>query len=187
MGNNMKLIVGLGNVGEKYLKTRHNAGFLVLDQLTKELEEEGIEVDWKEESKFKTFIAKIKYKNNDILLVKPATYMNRSGEAVREIINFYKVPLENLTVVFDDIDLPLGTIRIREKGSAGTHKGMKSIIQELGTEKFKRVRIGIESRGEFAPKLQDIHSFVLSDFLEREYPLIAESIKEACKAIKTSS
>ncbi len=180
----MKIIVGLGNIGEKYLKTRHNAGFLTLDQLVSEMEEEGIEVKWKEESKFRAIIAKVKYKEEDVLLVKPTTLMNLSGQAVRLIMDFYKEPIENLTVIFDDIDLPLGTIRIREKGSAGTHKGMKSIIQELGTEEFKRIRIGIESRGEFAPKLQDIHSFVLSDFLEREYPLIFESIKEACEAIK---
>lgn len=183
----MKIIAGLGNIGEKYLKTRHNAGFLVLDQLTKELEEEGINVNWKEESKFKAIIAKIKYKEKDVILIKPTTLMNNSGESIRTILDFYKEPIQNLTVIYDDIDLPLGTVRIREKGSAGTHNGMRSIIRELGTTEFNRIRIGIESRGVHAPKLQDLHSFVLSDFLKNEYELISNSIKEACSEIKRIS
>lgn len=180
----MKIIVGLGNIGGKYVKTRHNCGFLVLDQFVKELEDEGIKVVWKEESKFKAIIAKTKYNNEDLLLVKPTTLMNLSGEAVSKIVNFYKEPLENLTVIFDDIDLPLGKIRIRDKGSAGTHNGMKSVIEKLGTENFKRIRIGIESRGELTPKQQDTSSFVLSEFTKKEYKGIGTAIKEATKELK---
>lgn len=180
----MKIIVGLGNIGEKYLKTRHNCGFLVLDELVKHLEEEGLKVDWKEDVKLKAITAKFKYKNETLLLAKPTTLMNLSGEAVSRILSFYKESLENLIVIYDDIDLPLGKIRIREKGSAGTHNGMKSVIQELGTEDFKRIRIGIESRGELAPKEQDLHSYVLNNFNKEEYPLISKAIKEAVSELK---
>lgn len=182
----MKIIVGLGNIGGKYVKTRHNCGFLVLDQFVKELEDEEIKISWKEESKFKAIIAKIKYKNEDLLLVKPTTLMNLSGEAVSKIVNFYKEPIGNLIVIFDDIDLPLGKIRVRDKGSAGTHNGMKSVIEKLGTENFKRIRIGIESRGELTPKQQDTSSFVLSEFTEKEYGAIGNGIKEAVKGLKNN-
>lgn len=180
----MKIIVGLGNVGEKYLKTRHNCGFLVLDQFVDELEKEGTKVEWKEESKFKAITAKINYKNQTAYLVKPTTLMNLSGEAVSKILTFFKVPVENMTVIYDDIDLPIGSIRIREKGSAGTHNGMKSIIETIGTSDFPRIRIGIESRGKFTPEQQDLHSFVLTNFLEEEYPEISKAIKEATKELK---
>lgn len=180
----MKILVGLGNIGEKYLTTRHNVGFIVLDQFAKELEEEGIEITWKEETKLKAIIAKVHYKNEILVLVKPITLMNNSGQAVSQILNFYKDTRENIIVIYDDIDLPLGTIRFREKGSAGTHNGMRSIIQELGTEDFKRLRIGIESRGEFTPQQQDLSSFVLSNFIEKEHALLENSIKEALKELK---
>ncbi|MBI5753565.1 aminoacyl-tRNA hydrolase [Candidatus Peregrinibacteria bacterium] len=180
----MKIIVGLGNFGEKYLKTRHNCGFLVLDELVKQLEEENISVKWKEETKLQSSAVKINFNGKSILLVKPLTYMNLSGDAVSKVLNFYKENLENLIVIYDDIDLPLGKIRIRDDGSAGTHNGMKSIIQSLGTEKFKRIRIGIESRGKVAPKEQDLSNFVLSNFTKPEYGLISESLKEAVKELK---
>lgn len=180
----MKIVVGLGNVGEKYLKTRHNCGFLALDEFTKQLENEGIEVKWKNESKLEAEIAKVDYKGEKLLLVKPTTFMNLSGEAVSKILNFYKEEKKNLTVIYDDIDLPLGKIRVREKGSAGTHNGMKSIIQCLGSEDFNRIRIGIESRGELAPKQQDLSDFVLGNFIKAEYPLIAEALKESIEELK---
>lgn len=168
----MKIIVGLGNIGTKYVKTRHNCGFLVLDALTQ---------DWKEDHKLNAFIAKVIFAGNTVLLVKPTTLMNNSGQAVSKILHFFKEPLSNLIVISDDIDLPLGKIRIREKGSAGTHNGLKSVIQELGSENFKRIRIGIESRGELTPKQQDISDFVLSDFNKEEMPIITKSIKEVAK------
>ncbi len=182
----MKIIVGLGNIGNKYVKTRHNCGFLVLDEFVKQLENnEEITVNWKEETKFEALTAKVPYKNEIVYLVKPVTLMNRSGQAISKIMNFFKEPLENLLVIYDDIDLPLGKIRYREKGSAGSHNGMRSTIEHLGSENFPRLRIGIESRGEFAPSQQDLSSFVLSDFLEQEYSLIKNAIKEAVEELKS--
>jgi len=170
----MKIIVGLGNPGKEYANTRHNAGFMALDALHKKLNAE----DWKEESKFKAEIASATVNGEKVLLVKPTTFMNLSGEAVTKILSFYKIDLEDLTVIYDDIDLPTGTIRIRDKGSAGTHNGMKSIIQLLGSEEFKRIRIGTESRGELAPEQQDTSSYVLSDFGKEEKVLIDKAIEE---------
>ncbi len=180
----MKIIVGLGNIGEKYVLTRHNAGFLALDQFVKELEDDGEKIKWKEENKFYAIIAKTKYNDKEMLLVKPTTLMNLSGKAVQKIVSFYKEPIENIIIIYDDIDLPLGTIRVRDKGSAGTHKGMKSIIEELGTENFSRIRIGIESRGQHAPESQEISNFVLSKFLESEYEEIFKGLKATTKALK---
>jgi len=170
----MKIIVGLGNIGGKYAKTRHNTGFIVVDALFNKLNG----TDWKEEPKFKSLIAECVFKGEKVLLAKPTTLMNLSGQAISSIVNFYKEPLENLTVIYDDVDLPLGTIRIRDKGSAGTHNGMKSVIQELGTEEFKRIRIGIEGRGTTSPKEQDTSSYVLSAFAKEEEPIIKKAIEE---------
>jgi len=170
----MKIIVGLGNIGDKYTKNRHNTGFMTVDALADKL---GV-TEWKEEPKFSSFTATATIKGEKILLVKPTTLMNLSGQAISSIVNFYKEPLENLTVIYDDLDLPLGTIRIRDKGSAGTHNGMKSVIQELGTEEFKRIRIGIEGRGTTSPEQQDTSSYVLSGFTKEEEPTIKKAISE---------
>lgn len=174
----MKIIIGLGNIGAKYLNTRHNCGFLAIDALAEELVKKGAEVRFEEEKKLKSAIAKIIYKDETILLVKPLTFMNLSGEAVTAILSFYKAPLENLAVIYDDIDLPLGKVRIREKGSAGTHNGMRDILEKLGTENFQRIRIGIESRGESAPEQQDLHSFVLSNFTDEEKQKLDAALSE---------
>ena len=180
----MKIIVGLGNVGEKYSRTRHNCGFLVIDRLAEKLSREGLQIDWKEEKKFKAFVANIEIKNTKILLVKPVTLMNLSGESVLEILNFYKLQAASLIIAYDDIDLPLGKIRIRDKGSAGTHNGMRSIIQMLGTDHFKRIRIGIESRGETSAKQQDLSSFVLANFSKEEIPTLNQAIDLAAEELK---
>ena len=180
----MKIIVGLGNIGTKYTKTRHNAGFLALDEFTRQLETENVPYEWKEDTKLKSIISKIEYKNTQILLVKPTTLMNLSGEAVSKILNFFKVALEDLIVIYDDIDLPLGTIRVREKGSAGTHNGMRSIIEQLGDEKFQRIRIGIESRGELTHKSIDLTDFVLGEFTSKEYTLIKDSLEKTSEELK---
>lgn len=182
----MKIIVGLGNIGEKYAKMRHNCGFFVLDEFVRQIEEEQkTSIKWKEDSKMKAITAKILHNDQVIFLAKPTTLMNLSGEAISKILNFFKEPTENLIVIFDDIDLPLGQIRFREQGGAGTHNGMRSVIQELGTENFPRLRIGIESRGELTPEKQDISSFVLSDFTEKEIPPLKKSIKEAVEMLKS--
>jgi peptidyl-tRNA hydrolase, PTH1 family len=170
----MKIIVGLGNPGPDYIKSRHNAGFMVVQALFKKLEGDK----WKEVPKFKSLTAECIHNGEKILLVKPLTMMNLSGQAVTKILQFYKEPPENLTIIYDDLDLPLGTVRIREKGSAGTHNGMKSIVQELGTEEFGRIRLGIEARGETSPKQQDTSSYVLSDFTKEEEPIMEKAIEE---------
>ncbi len=167
----MKVIVGLGNIGPKYSQNRHNTGFIFLDHFAKSFKD----INWKEEPKFKAIIAK----TGQIFLVKPTTLMNLSGEAVSKILNFYKLTPPDLVVIYDDVDLPLGKIRVRQKGSAGTHNGLKSVIEHLGTEEFTRIRIGIESRGVSAPTSQDISSFVLSDFSGKELVTLKKSIKEA--------
>lgn len=179
----MKIIVGLGNIGGKYAKTRHNAGFLALDEFTRQLEAKNIAYEWKEEPKFKAFVTKFTYEDSPVVLVKPTTLMNISGEAVSKILNFYKVSEKNIAIIYDDIDLPLGSIRVREKGSAGSHNGMKSIINELGHENFTRIRIGIESRGEIMHKSIELKDFVLGEFTSQEYPIIKESLGKASEEI----
>lgn len=182
----MKIIVGLGNPGEKYMETRHNAGYLALDYLVHQAEQEGLNLNWKEESKLKSLTCRLSLNGEIYFLVKPLTFMNLSGESVTAVLNFFKEPQENLVVIYDDIDLPLGKIRVREKGSAGTHNGMKSIIQQLGSNEFKRIRIGIESRGETAPAQQDLHSFVLNNFSNEEKEKLIEVLKEVTKEIKSA-
>ena len=183
----MQIIVGLGNPGEKYAKTRHNIGFMVVDGLLDKLNSlSDQKIDWKEEKKFNALLATLAVKDGKgekILLAKPLTMMNLSGQAVSKILNFYKESPENLTVIYYDLDLPLGAVRIRDKGSAGTHNGMKSVIQELGTEEFKRIRIGTESRGVTSPIEQDTVSYVLSPFTKEEEPLIEKAVKEVVKSL----
>lgn len=174
----MKIIVGLGNPGTKYLTTRHNIGFLCLDYLIKDLK-----ITWKEEKKLKAATAKITHNDEILYLVKPLTFMNLSGQAVSAVLSFFKQTPQDLTVIYDDVDLPFQEIRIRDKGSAGTHNGMKSIIQELGTQEFRRIRLGIESRGQYAPAQQDLSSFVLNNFSQEEMDLLPNIFTEAIKEI----
>ncbi|HPW52899.1 MAG TPA: aminoacyl-tRNA hydrolase [Erysipelotrichaceae bacterium] len=135
----MKLIVGLGNPGREYARTRHNAGFLVLDILADKLH---VDVNRKA---FNALVGKTMYKGQQVLLMKPQTYMNNSGEAVRKAVNYYQInPQEDLLVIYDDLDISYGQIRLRSKGSSGGHKGMKSIIANILTKEFPRIRIGIE-------------------------------------------
>ncbi len=174
----MRIIVGLGNLGPKYADTRHNVGFYALELLEKTLNKDDIKLNWKEEKKLKSITAKFEYNGEQTLFVKPTTFMNLSGKAVSKILSYYKSDTKDLSIIYDDIDLEIGTIRIRDKGSAGTHNGMKSIIQELGTNEFKRIRIGIESRGTLAPEIRDLSSFVLSKFSEEELKIITKKLKE---------
>lgn len=143
----MKLIVGLGNPGSEYADTRHNIGYMILDKLAKELGEESAR--WNEQDKFQAVTARI----GDVLLVKPITFMNRSGEAVSAIMRFYKLSPADVWVIHDDIDLPMGKIRIREQGSSAGHNGVQSIINALGTNNFVRYRLGI-GRGKATGKIR---------------------------------
>ena len=133
----MKLIVGLGNPGKEYEKTRHNCGFRVIEKLEAEFGETCNKV------KFQGLYTKVKYKGEDIILLKPTTYMNLSGQSVIEAMKFFKVNLEDIIVIYDDLDTEVGKIRLRETGNPGGHNGMKNVVQHLNSKNFKRVRVGI--------------------------------------------
>lgn len=176
----MKIICGLGNPGAEYAETRHNAGFLFVDE-------------WARKYDFPEFVVKgdalVSEKGqgeSKVLLVKPMTFMNLSGEALAKIVNFYKVPLENVVVVYDDVDLSLGEVRFRDSGSAGTHNGMKSVIQQLGSQEFPRLRLGVESRGKTAPAQMDLSDFVLSRFSDEEWEVFLGELAEAETLLKNS-
>lgn len=168
----MKLIVGLGNPTKDYEKTRHNAGFMVMDALSKELSTSI------SNSKFKGEYVKVKYKGEDIFLLKPMTYMNNSGESVIQIMNFFKISPNDLIVIYDDLDMPTGRLRLRENGSAGGHNGIKSIIANIGTQNFKRIRVGIDRH----PRIPVV-DYVLGRFSKDEQPLIEAGINDAVKAV----
>lgn len=159
----MKLIVGLGNPGKKYQDTRHNIGFMCLDNYAKENN-----VKFKKENKFKGESLKL----GNLVLLKPHTFMNLSGESVRATMDYYDIEIDDVLIIFDDLALPTGKIRLREKGSSGGHNGIKSIISHTGTDVFKRLRIGIDSN-----PLVDTKDFVLSKFSKQETPIISDSIK----------
>lgn len=171
----MIIIVGLGNPGKEYVNTRHNIGFDVIDKLA---DEAGTEVA---EKKHKALIGKGVLDGQKVILAKPQTYMNLSGESVRELIDYYKVDEENeLIVISDDISLEPGNIRIRIKGSAGGHNGLKNIIQHLGHDKFLRVKMGVGEK----PKGYDLADWVLGHFSKEERPVLDEAIERAADAIK---
>lgn len=169
------LIVGLGNPGKEYAFTRHNAGFLTLDYLSDILK---VSIN---RSKFKALVAEGTIGDKRVLLMQPQTYMNNSGEAVIEAVNFYKIKPENVIVIFDDISLPVGKMRIRKSGSAGGHNGIKSIIAHLGTQDFPRVKIGV---GEKPHKEMDLADWVLSKFPQDEQKVLFEKFGDASEAVK---
>lgn len=175
----MKLIVGLGNPGKEYEDTRHNVGFMCVDFLREHLQFE----DFKLQKKFKALVCEGSLNEEKLILAKPQTFMNLSGEAVQSLVNFYHCNPQDLWVIYDDVDLKLGEIRIRQEGSLGTHNGMKSVVSLLGFSNFPRIRIGIESRGESAPGKQDISSFVLHPFSKEEGHLVQESVQKASDAL----
>ena len=168
----MKLIVGLGNPGKKYEHTRHNMGFDVVDLFS-----ELAEIDIDKEA-FKGLVGRGKVFDEDVYLLKPQTYMNLSGESVREIVSYFKIPTEDIIVIYDDLDLEPGKIRIRLSGSSGGHKGIQNIIENLGTEEIKRIRIGIGK-----PTFDTI-DYVLGKPLKEERPLIDDAINNAVEALK---
>ncbi len=169
----MYVIVGLGNPGKQYNKTRHNVGFDVIDMLAKEY---GISVT---KIKHKALIGEGRIGTEKVLLVKPQTYMNLSGETLIDIYNYYKVDLENIVVIYDDIDLDVGKLRIRKKGSAGTHNGMRSIVKCLGSTEFPRVRVGVSK----PMPGQNLADFVLSRFRKEEADDLAMGLEKACNAV----
>ncbi|CEN31931.1 aminoacyl-tRNA hydrolase [Paraclostridium sordellii] len=169
----MYVIVGLGNPGKQYEHTRHNVGFDVIDILAKEY---GISVT---KIKHKALIGEGRVGSEKVILVKPQTYMNLSGETLIDIYNYYKVDSNNIVVIYDDIDLEVGKIRIRKKGSGGTHNGMRSILKCLGTNEFPRVRIGVSKPRQG----QDLADFVLSRFRKEEADDIQDGLEKAAKAV----
>ena len=174
----MKIIVGLGNPGKQYEKTRHNAGFMFLDALQKHPEfTDGGQVDFTLVKKFEAEIADVNRKGERIILVKPQTYMNLSGKSVAALMDYYKAELDNLIVANDDIDLPVGMIRVRKGGSSAGQKGLQNIIDFLNSDQFTRFRIGISQSGERNDQIETVN-FVLGKFNEREKPLIDEVIED---------
>lgn len=168
----MKLIVGLGNPGKKYEKTRHNMGFMVLDLLS---DISMIDID---KEVFHGLSGRGKIFDEDVILFKPTTYMNLSGTAVGEMVRYFKISLDDIIVVCDDMMLEVGDIRLRRKGSSGGQKGLQNIIDILGTEEFKRIRIGI------GKPTYDVVDYVLGKPLKEEQPLIEQAITNAVEAIK---
>lgn len=186
----MYLIVGLGNPGEKYKNTRHNLGFMVVDELARKMLPLA-KTNWKKNKKFNS---ELLTPNSQLILVKPQTFMNASGVGVKKLISFYKINPENLWVIHDDVDLPLGKIKIRIGGAAAGHHGVESIIQRLGTDKFVRFRLGIghprlhqgyggrAGRGTGA----QVERYVLQDFEVNEKSETKTMIKKAVKAVRTA-
>ncbi|MBA3609063.1 MAG: aminoacyl-tRNA hydrolase [Chthoniobacterales bacterium] len=165
----MRLIAGLGNPGREYQRTRHNIGFMVLDRLAADAR-----LSWDFSAKWNAGWAK-----SDVIMVKPATFMNRSGEAVAAIANFYKIAAAEVLVVLDDLALPLGRLRVRSQGSSGGHNGLESVIEHFGTEAIPRLRVGIGA----APSHGAV-DYVLGRFFEEEQPVLDATIKRAGEAVK---
>lgn len=169
------IIAGLGNPGVQYEHTRHNAGFAVVEALEKKF---GFKAD---RHRFKAKVGSAVIGGKSCLVMKPETFMNLSGDAVEEAMSFYKIPIENLIVVFDDISLEPGQLRIRRKGSAGGHNGIKSIIARCGSEDFPRVKMGV---GKKPRPDYDLADWVLSKFNEEDGKKLNEAAQKACAAIE---
>lgn len=169
----MLFIVGLGNPGTRFNATRHNIGFEVIERLAYDYH---IQID---RSKHKAFVGQGVIKGEKVLLIKPQTYMNLSGESVTMALDFYKETPDKLIVIYDDTDLAVGRLRIRERGSAGGHNGIKNIIAHLKTQEFDRVRVGVGAK----PPGYDMADYVLSRFTDDEMPVIQKSIKMAADAV----
>ena len=168
------IVVGLGNPGAKYESTRHNAGFMAVDTLA---EKKGFDI---KKLRFKSLVGDTVISGKRCLVMKPSTFMNSSGEAVVEAMNFYKVPIENVLVCVDDINLEPGKLRIRRKGSDGGHNGLKSIIYLTGSDDFPRIRIGV---GKKPYKEMDLADWVLGNIPKEDLPAMHEAADKACEAI----
>lgn len=168
------LLVGLGNPGSKYESTRHNMGWLALDSL---MEKEKFALN---KLRFKAWTGMLDYKGHKILVMKPQTYMNLSGESVGAAARFYKIPAEHILVVSDDIDLPVGKLRLRSAGSAGGHNGLKNIIQHLGSERFPRIKVGVGSPKQAGYEVVD---WVIGMPMGEEQKVLLEALDRAAQAI----
>jgi PTH1 family peptidyl-tRNA hydrolase len=171
-GPEIKMVVGLGNPGKKYVDTRHNIGFRVIDSLAERLRLDA------RKKRFGACLGSGEFVNRKLILLKPMRFMNCSGEVVATVANFYKLVLSNLLVVIDDMALPPGRIRIRMRGSAGGHNGLADVIEKLGTENISRLRIGIGQNDE-----KEAYDYVLSKPTEAERPLLDEAIVKARDAV----
>ena len=169
------LIIGLGNPGRRYEKNRHNVGFMLVSRLSVKFGESFGRVE------SKALVSKSVYKGERVILVKPQTYMNASGVAVSSLARFYQVALENILVAYDDVDLPLGTLRLRPSGGSAGQKGMQSIIERLGTEDFPRLRIGTGR----PPGRMEAADYVLQDFAATETELLEETLLRGVEAVLT--
>jgi len=171
----MKIVVGLGNPGAEYENHRHNVGFMVLDRFARK---HGFEFAQK---KFRAQVAEGFLGGEKVLLARPMTFMNLSGESVGPLVSFFKIPLDSLLVVADDLDIPLGEIRIRPKGGSGGHNGLKSVIRHLGTQEFPRLRVGIGR----PPGNMDPADYVLQPFSPDEMPVVQQVLETAVSAVET--
>lgn len=182
----MKLIIGLGNPVEQYTNTRHNLGFEVVDKLVGRLQE--AELNWENNSKMKSLIYKLPTENLLLILAKPQTYMNRSGLAVVLLASYYKIAPEDIIIIHDELDLPLGQIKIRLGGAGAGHHGVESVINSLNSDKFVRVRLGIGNQqtklGEHKKVSFSAEHFVLEPFMSREKSKVKSMIKRAVEAIE---
>jgi PTH1 family peptidyl-tRNA hydrolase len=167
----MYIIAGLGNPGKEYAGTRHNIGFDTVERIAEKYKASF------NKTKFNSVYGEININGEKVMLVKPVTFMNRSGLAISEMMNFYKIPVENLIVIYDDIDIPVGTLRVRPHGSSGTHNGMRSIISQLGSDKFPRIRVGIGRNPEM-----DLADYVLQRFGRDDREKIDSIIESASDA-----
>lgn len=201
----MKLIVGLGNPGEKYERTRHNLGFMVVEKFFKDYASVEDTI-WREEKKLKSYLAQVQWQPKEgtmekVILAKPQTYMNNSGMAVRLISDFYKISTEDIWVAYDDLDLPVGTMKIRLGGAAGGHKGVESILAHLESDKFWRFRFGIglphghsaskmpeegTERVQARRRISDVENYVLGDFGSQDRNKVREMIKYGSQALQVA-
>lgn len=171
----MKLIVGLGNPGKQYERSRHNVGFDTIDELSRLF---NINID---QLKFKGVYGIGFVGTEKVLLLKPLTYMNLSGESIRAVMDFYDIDSEDLLVIYDDLDIPVGKMRLRQKGSAGGHNGIKSTIAHIGTQEFNRIRIGVDR----PQNGMSVSNYVLGRFTPEEQPIIDEVIKKSAAACES--
>ncbi len=171
----MFLLLGLGNPGDEYEKTRHNAGYIVLDAFAKKYD-----AAWRERDEFQGWVAEARIGETKVILAKPWTYMNASGRTAVALAHFYKIKPDHIIVVSDDVSLPLGTLRVRTEGSPGGHNGLKSIIESLGTESFPRVKIGVDAQPENVP----LEAWVLSKFSKDEMKMIETVVEQAVEVLE---